>query len=162
MKITVSLSSQPDVKSWITDKIKAQNVWKSKASSYRSLINRLLQLGGDFVFIPEKGDPLSNLLSKSARKFTAKIEKVNKGNSESKKLIVTYNKKDPERYRVCIGYALIQAPGQAIAFWNKHYWLFDRKTRNILEFSSTENKVYFGISLSKEGGSRIINTLGNK
>jgi len=162
MKITVSLSSHLDVKSWITDKIKAQNAWKSKSSSYRSLINKILQLGGDFVFIPEKGDPLINLLSKSARKFNATIKKVNQGNDASKKLLVTYNKKDPERYRVCIGYSLIQAPGQAIAFWNRHYWLFDRKTGNILEFSSTGNKIYFGISLSKEGGSRIINTLGNK
>jgi hypothetical protein len=142
------------VASWIVERKAEQNVWRKKSNSYKMIIDKMLFSGGDFVFIPKKGEPVIDLLAKSARKFKAVAKKVrNPMGSNPKAFLMKYIAKDSKRYRLCIGYCLIVE--HEISFWTKHYWVYDRTAKNILECTVMKPRFYFGVMLTEKGAAQI-------
>lgn len=154
----ISLSAEVTTSSWIKDRQKEQNVWKRKAL-YKVIITKMLALGGDFVSIQKKGDPLVALLAKRARKFRAQPRLIsNQGDARTKQYVLKYSLKDPDRYRICAGYSLIVE--QEVSFWTRHYWLYDKQEKMILECTPLKRRFYFGVAFSKEGATKL--TLNSK
>lgn len=159
MKIRISrqssLSTAAHVTSWIADKIKEQNIWRKKTNSYKVIIDKMLFSGGNFVFIPKKGDVSAGLLATSGKRFKAQSKKISASGSSNMKLeIFKYAQRDPKRYRVCLGYCLLAE--REISFWNKHYWIYDKQHKVILEATSMKPRYYFGVILSLEGTTALI------
>lgn len=151
----LSLSAAAHITSWIADRIKEQNIWRKKTNSYKVIIDKMLFSGGNFVFIPKKGDISVELLAKSGKRFKAQSKKIRASGSSNTKLeIFKYAQRDPKRYRVCIGYCLLIE--HEISFWNKHYWIYDKKDKVILEATPMKPRYYFGVILSLEGTSALV------
>ena len=94
-------------------------------------------------------------LSKSAKKSTLKVRSIGETTSaNSKAFLLDYAKKNPDRYRVYVGYALFIAPSMSL--WTKHYWLVDRKDNQLLESTKNKFRYYFGITLSKEAPAKLV------
>ena len=51
MKITTAKTDTKVSSSWLEEKRAAQNKWHAKSYTYKTLIDKLLLIGGDFVYI---------------------------------------------------------------------------------------------------------------
>lgn len=150
----VAVAAKFDPASWIKDRKADQNKWKKTSPSYKTVIDKMMALGGDFVFIAKKGDPFIEVLARSAKKFRSKVSLIsNQGDSRTRQFVVQYAHKDPERYRICIGYCLVTEEG--LSFWVKHYWLYDKEKKLVLECTPVRRRFYFGVMLSKDGTMKL-------
>jgi hypothetical protein len=158
----LSLSATTGVhpSSWIEGKKKEQNVWRKKSNSYKTVIDRMLFSGGDFVFIPQKGDLAIDILAKNARKFKSLPKRIsNSAGVNPKAYLAKYSQKDPKRYRICVGYCLIIE--QRISFWTRHYWLYDKQAKVILECTKMKPRFYYGVLLSEGGTNNLAQSIKN-
>jgi hypothetical protein len=143
-----------DIKAWLKKMKTTQAGWKRKSTYYKQCIERMLAIKGDFVYINPKGDPSIELLAKKGKKFRAQSKQVGKqGDARSKNFVILYSAKDPERYRICIGYALTDE--REASFWSKHYWLLDKKEKCIIECSIHPKQKYFGYMLSSAATAKM-------
>jgi hypothetical protein len=156
----ISISVRFDESAWVKEKKKEQNVWKRKMF-YKDAINKMLIIEGDFVSIAKKGDPVIELISKKGKRFRYPVKRIgNQIDSRAKTYIYKYASKDLERYRISIGYCLVEH--ETISFWAKYYWLYDTQEKTILDGTYGKKKIYFGTILSKTTSKHLVETYMQK
>ena len=144
MKILLSFSS-----SIFEDKLKQLDLLVKQDLRYMVLNRSLLREGGSYVDFPFTGDLFLSTLVKGSL-FKNEVVRVGSATTlkETKEFCIEFVKEDPERYSVCVGYALT-LDGE-IDYWKRHYWIYDKQTSQLLEASSEKPFLYFGAKLPKE------------
>jgi hypothetical protein len=140
-----------DLHEYIRAQVAKQEVWR-KQVSYKKVIDRLMSIKGNFVVIRPKGDASINLLADKGKLYSSSVlvKQASKiADAQSRKFVIKYTRKDPKRFRICVGYALVQ--GHEVTYWIKSFWLYDKKERHIIEPSITPKLKYFGVTLSMLG-----------
>lgn len=140
--------------SWVLEKKKLQDKWKKKSNSYKTLIDKMLFSGGDFVGIPSKGESLINLLARTAKRFKSLAKKTTSTGGNGKAALLKLVEKNGKRYRLCIGYCLVIEGN--MSFWIRHYWVYDTTIKMILEATILKPRYYFGIILSEAGAAKLV------
>lgn len=141
---------------WVSKlKLRQKALIQKQGSVLKNLIAKLMAVGGSVVALPLTGEPNADVLVRAGHKFRSSFVAVTTKASTSslKRYTVDTYRKNPDRYRVCFGYALVEA--QDVQYWIKHYWLYDKNTKAILDNAGIKAKIYFGVRLTASGVGKL-------
>ena len=120
---------------------------------WRKLERKLLAAGGDIVIAHPSGfDPDTEVLVEHGEMLVGPPVCVRKGrSSDCHGNASRLWKKDPKRYSIVTGYALVDGRhGQ----WIQHSWVVDRKKRCFVDWLDAKD-AYYGYMLSDEYAARF-------
>lgn len=133
---------------WNQEQKERQERLCASNAQINELCKRLLEFGGELVYLSNTEEPLLNTLVAKGSFVTAAVRRAQKTIREQDVIqsVAKQHSVLPRRYLVSYGYALIDSGD--IKIWIRHFWTYDKADHCVVECSNLHVSKYFGLYLN--------------